>query len=182
MPTSPIVNRLPVEPIARRQPDGRIIRVIRHNRHHITTPELAFRPQSWRADMSVNSIVSSFGHPEYMVIDSRIEVLLDNTDILPEISARDVHNLKVMQALLPLIVEPVREKITASWPASHLLPIFGNWPTFSDLQARFRQRNGRQEAYDAIGFLHGVSASLDLMEGRLGSGSLVFVGMDRGDQ
>ena len=165
--SAPIANRLPVDPIARRLPDGRIIRVIRYNRHLIAMPKLAFPATSWQATMSMPWIVKDFGHPEYLALQWRIEQLLSQAGELPELSDLDVIRINDLSDLLRIVIHKVAAGIASRWPAEKLLPIFGNWPTFSEVQGRFRVRNGRQEVYDAIGFLHSVSLSLDLIEARL---------------
>ncbi|WP_207468238.1 hypothetical protein [Paracoccus fontiphilus] len=105
---------------------------------------------------------------------------MDNADALPELTDRNVILLADLSDLLPIVLRKAAGGIGARWPSTHLLPVFGNWPTFSDVQERFRVRDGQQEVYDAIGFLHAVNASLDLIEGRLGSKSRALIGLDGG--
>jgi hypothetical protein len=177
MSYAPKGNRLPVDPIARRNSDGRITRTIALNRHLIPMPPLVFPASSWQASMKMPQIVDAFGHPEYLALQWRIAQLLDKANALPELSELDVIRLHDLSDLLPIVVRKTSGGIAARWPATNLLPIFGNWPVFSDLQARFRVRDGRHEVYDAIGFLHASSAALDLIEARLGPKSRALVGL-----
>lgn len=172
-----ITTRLPVDPVARRRADGSIIYVLRYNRHLIEMPPLVFPPHSWLSRVPMAEIVKGYGHPEFLVAAARIEVLLDNADAMPELTDRDVMLLVDLADLLPIVLRKAAGGIAARWPSTHLLPVFGNWPTFSDVQERFKVRDGRQEVYDAIGFLHAVNASLDLIEGRLGPKSRALIGL-----
>lgn len=175
-----ITTRLPVDPVARRQPDGSITYVLRYNRHLIEMPPLVFPPHSWLSRLPLTEIVRGCGHLEYLITTARIEALMDNADALPELTDRDVMLLADLSDLLPIVLRKAAGGIAARWPSTHLLPIFGNRPTFSDTQGRFRARDGRQEVYDAIGFLHAVNASLDLIEGRLGPKSRALIGLEGG--
>lgn len=173
-------TRLPVDPVARRQPDGSVIYVLRYNRHLIEMPTLVFPAHSCLAGRAINEIGQTFGHLEYLVTLARIDTLQSNADALLELTDRDVILLADLADLLPIVIRKARGGIAARWPSTHLLPVFGNWPTFSDVQERFRVRDGRQEVYDAIGFLHAVNASLDLIEGRLGPKSRALIGLAGG--
>lgn len=176
MHTSHPASRMPVDPVARRLPDGRAIRVIPLNRHLIVMPPLQFT--SWRADLTPEWAVSSFGHVEVVALLERLAQMIRRADCIDELTDLDVIMINDLDTLVPLVMGKVTSGLASRWPSTHLLPIFGNWPTFSELQARFRVRDGRQEVYDAIGWLHGVSASLDLIEARFGERSRRLIGLD----
>lgn len=175
--------RLPVGPVFRRQTDGSIARVLPLYRHLVPMPELDFRDGLLR--ISAEELRRQggdasglwFAHPEVLVLIARISALLEHADIIVDLTQRDVCLLKDADALIHMVIEPVSSGISALWPSSHLLPIFGNWPTFEDVQARFRERNGRREVYDAIGFLHRVGGFVDLIEQKLGARSRELIGL-----
>jgi hypothetical protein len=157
---SPIANRITHEPIGRRDRDGRAYRVIPFNRHLIPFPQIAYPASSWKACCDP---VDAFGHPEVLFTLHRIDCLLDHPHWLTE---RDIYHLRMFASALPVVFEPVRQKITDRFPAGLLLPCFGNFTPLGAVQGAFRERGGRGEVYRAIGFLHAVTVALDLLEAR----------------
>lgn len=152
---------LPVGPTVRRLPDGRIIRVIAHNRHLIRLPRQTYPATSWKATCDMGRI---FGHPEIAIGMDRIEALLCRANDLTE---REIMRLKMLEAVLPVVIEPVRQAIAARWPADFLLPCFGNFPTHGEVVRDFKMRGGRGEVYQAIGFFYVAMMTVDLIEARL---------------
>jgi hypothetical protein len=169
---APIASLIPHDPIGRRGRDGRAYRVIPFNRHLILFPRVAYPAWSWKADCDP---VDAFGHPEVLFTLHRIDCLLDQPHLLTE---RDIANLRMFAAALPVIFEPVREAIADRFPAGFLLPCFGNFTPLGAVQGAFRERGGRGEVYRALGFLHAVTVVLDLIEARLhppiGDGNVRF--------
>lgn len=175
--------RLPVGPVFRRQPDGSIARVLPPYRHLVPMPEIDFRDGLLRTSAEElrrqggDASGLWFAHPEVLVLIARISMLLEHADSIPEVTPRDAYLLETANGLICLAIAPASSGISARWPSSHLLPIFGNWPKFEDVQARFRERNGRREVYDAIGFLHRVGGIVDLIEQKLGVRSRALIGL-----
>lgn len=156
-------NRLPVDPIARRNPDGRITRTIAYNRHLIPLPRPTFPPHSWKATCDLGS---TFGHPEIALGMDRIEALLSCSNHLTE---REIIRLRMLDAVLPVVIEPVRETVAARWSPDFLLPCFGNFPTHGEVVREFKERGGRGEVYRAIGFFFTAMMTVELIEARLRS-------------
>lgn len=158
---------LPVGPVAVRQADGSISRIIPLDRHLIPMPSLVFPAWSWKA--SVN-LADAFGHPEVALVLDRIEHLLnparaDRGGPLA-LSEADTLRLRALEAALPVVIEPVRANIAARWSPEFLLPCFGNFPSHGAVLREFRERNGRGEAYRAIGFVHSAAMTVELIEAR----------------
>ncbi len=168
MHTTAIINRLPVDPIARRLPDGRIIRVIPFMRHTIPMPKLVYRAWSIKADPK--AWANNWGHPEIALLADRIEHLLDpvrmDSGDAFALSEADILRLRSLEAVLPVVVEPVREAIAARWSPEFLLPCFGNFPSHGKVLRDFRERGGRGEVYRAIGFVHAAAMVVELIEAR----------------
>lgn len=160
--SAPIAKLLPHDPIGRRARDGRTFRVIPLNRHLLPFPKVEHPSWSWRAGCD---FADTFGHPEVGFTMQRIEALLSVPDRLSE---REIAHLRMFDAVLPVVFEPVRKAIAERFPAGRLLPIFGHWATLSEVQNAFRERGGRGEVYRAICFLNSVTVSLDLIEARVG--------------
>lgn len=162
------INRLPVDPIARRLPDGRILRVIPFNRHLIPMPPLIYPEWSFKSDPKL--WVYNWGHPEIALLADRIEYLLDPARIdggdAFALSEVEILRLRSLEAVLPVVIEPVRKAIAARWSADFMLPCFGNWPTHGEVLRGFKERGGRGEVYHAIGFFHSAAMVVELIEAR----------------
>ena len=158
---APIAKLLPHDPIGRRGRDGRTVRVIPLDRHLLPFPEIVHPSWSWRAGCD---FVAAFGHPEISFTMQRIEALLADPARLSE---AEIMRLRVTEAAIPSVFEPVREAIAARYPADRLLPAFGCWITLSEVLNGFRERGGRGEVYRAICWLNSVTVWLDLLEARL---------------
>lgn len=170
---APLPVQLPHDTVMRVSVDGSAIRVLPMNRHLIPMPEIRF-PQHFH-QMTMPEIVAAYGHPEYLLQQARIAALLDNTVDLPELTARDVILLNDFADLLPIVIRKASGGIASRWSHKYLLPIFGTFPSFDEVQGRFQVRDGRQEVYDAIGFLHSVSAFLDRLEATLSPASKALI-------
>lgn len=177
---APLPVRLPHGPVERDPTDGRAIRVLPMNRHLIPMPKIRF-PRHF-GQMTMSEIVLAYGHPEYLLQQARIAALIDTAADIPELTARDVIVLQDLTDLLAIVIRKASGGIASRWSHKYLLPIFGTFPSFDEVQGRFQVRDGRQEVYDAIGFLHSVSVHLDRLEATLSPASkaLIAEGCDHG--
>lgn len=177
---APLPVRLPHGPVERNSTDGRAIRVLPMNRHLIPMPEIRF-PRHF-GQMTMPQIVSAYGHPEYLLQQARIAALIDTAAEIGELTDRDVIMLQDLTDLLAIVIRKASGGIASRWSHKYLLPIFGTFPSFDEVQGRFQVRDGRQEVYDAIGFLHSVSVHLDRLEATLSPASkaLIAGGCDHG--
>ncbi|KJZ32155.1 hypothetical protein TW83_04530 [Paracoccus sp. S4493] len=177
---APLPVRLPHGPVERDPTDGRTIRVLPMNRHLIPMPEIRF-PRHF-GQMTMPQIVSAYGHPEYLLQQARIAALIDTAAEIGELTDRDVIMLQDLTDLLAIVIRKASGGIASRWSHKYLLPIFGTFPSFDEVQGRFQVRDGRQEVYDAIGFLHSVSVYLDRLEATLNpvSKALIAGGCDHG--
>lgn len=170
--SAPIAKLLPHDPIGRRAPDGRTYRVIPMDRHLLPFPQIVHPSWSWRASCD---FVDAFGHPEVAFVMQRIEALLADPARLTD---REIMHLRMADAALPVVFEPVREEIAERFPAGRLLPVFGHWATLTEVQSAFRERGGRGEVYRAICWLNSITVFLDVIEARLfasvGNGNVPF--------
>lgn len=170
---APLPVQMPHAPVLRVSVDGSAIRVLPMNRHLIPMPEISF-PRHFH-QMAMSEIVAAYGHPEYLLQQARIAVLRDNAMDIHELTARDVILLNDFADLLAIVIRKASGGIASHWSHKYLLPMFGTFPTFDEVQARFQVRDGRQEVYDAIGFLHSVSAFLDRLEATLSPASKALI-------
>ncbi|MBY6155802.1 hypothetical protein [Pseudooceanicola nitratireducens] len=157
------ITCLPVGPIARRQADGSIIRVIPQNRHLIPMPTLS--GQTWYGKEPPDHW-HYMGHPEIALLDERLERATD-PDLSVPLTEREVMLLSSIKAVLPILIGPFVDVIRRDFSADHLLPFDGRFRTYSQVLKNYRHRDDIENLKDAIRYFHTATMSVQLAEQKI---------------